>query len=62
MACPLAYYITKDWMSNFVYRINISPFVFIFSGILIFGLTILSIFWQSWKAATTNPILILQKD
>ena len=56
MACPLAYFAMNWWLSNFAYRINIGPWIFIFSFALALFIALITVSFQSFKAATLDPV------
>ena len=56
IAWPVAYYYMKNWLKNFAYKTNVDPFIFVYSGIIALLLTLLTISFQSLKAAMTNPV------
>ena len=56
IAIPLAYYILHKWLQNFHYRISIGVEIFLLSTIMIAAIAVLSISYQSIKAALANPI------
>jgi len=57
IAWPLAYYAMQKWLQdNFVYRIKIGIITFIFSAAVAFAITIISVGFQTFKAATANPV------
>jgi len=56
LACPVSWYIMHLWLDNFAYKINISPWIFIISGILVSLITLTIVSWQSWRFANQNPI------
>ncbi|RXQ92232.1 FtsX-like permease family protein [Ancylomarina salipaludis] len=62
IACPIAYYIARDWLSNFAYRIELSWWIFIVSGVMALIIAILTVSWQTWKAATQNPVEALKYE
>jgi len=62
IACPIAYYIARDWLSNFAYRIELSWWIFALSGLMALGIAILTVSWQTWKAATQNPVEALKYE
>jgi putative ABC transport system permease protein len=55
VAWPVAYYIMSRWLKNFAYRTEINIFIFILSGLLVLGVALLTVSFQSIRAATTNP-------
>jgi len=62
IACPIAYYIARDWLSNFAYRIELSWWIFALSGLMALIIAILTVSWQTWKAATQNPVEALKYE
>jgi len=62
IACPLSYYIMSKWLENFAYKTTLSWWVFVLSGFIALGIAVLTISWQSWKAATRNPVEALRYE
>jgi len=62
MASPLALYFLSGWLQKYDYRISISPFVFIMAGISAIVITIITISFQSIKAALANPVKSLKME
>jgi len=56
IACPIAFYFMHKWLQNFAYRIDLHIWIFILSGLGAFGIALLTISYQSLKAATANPV------
>ncbi len=57
IAWPVAYYMMQKWLQdNFVYRTKIGIITFIFSAAVAFAITIISVGFQTIKAATANPV------
>lgn len=56
IATPLAYYGMNRWLQDFHFRIDIPWWIFILSGILAISVAFLTIGFQSFKAATLNPV------
>jgi putative ABC transport system permease protein len=52
----LAYFAMNSWLQNFAYRIDIDVWAFILSGVVAIGVAILTVSYQSIKAAIANPI------
>jgi len=55
LAWPVAWYIMRLWLDNFAYKTNISPWIFILSGVIVSMVTITIVSWQSWRFANQNP-------
>ena len=62
LACPLAYYAVDIWLGDFAYKIPIYWWVFALAGIITLLVTLLTVSYQSWKAATTNPVKALRSE
>ncbi|HTE30394.1 MAG TPA: ABC transporter permease, partial [Chryseolinea sp.] len=60
IASPVALYFLSGWLQKYDYRISISPFVFIIAGIAAIIITIITISFQSIKAAVANPVKSLR--
>ena len=56
IAVPISWYIMRDWLSNFSYRIALSPWIFAAAGFTCFIISVLTVIVQSWRAASENPI------
>ena len=56
IAVPISYYIMSDWLTNFSYRITLSPWIFAVAGFTCFIISLLTVVIQSWRAANENPI------
>jgi putative ABC transport system permease protein len=56
VATPVAWYTMHKWLQNFVYKTEISWWIFLLAGIIAFGIALLTVTWQSWKAAIRNPV------
>ena len=55
ISLPIAWYVVDYWLGGFEYRVAMSPWIFIVSGVAITVLTIFLVTIQSYNAATTNP-------
>jgi len=62
VACPLAYLLMDSWLSNYAYRITIGFNPFLLGVLLIGGVTVLLILFQTLKVAITNPIKSLRSE
>ena len=56
IACPFAYFAMNWWLLNFAYRIDIGLWPFLFSIALALLITLVTIGYQSLRAAGANPI------
>jgi putative ABC transport system permease protein len=62
IACPVAWYVMNKWLQNFSYRINISWWVFTLAGVLALLIAFLTVSFQSYKAASKNPVEALRYE
>jgi putative ABC transport system permease protein len=56
VAVLLSYIVVIRWLENFAYKTPLHWWIFVTGGLLIFIITVLTISYQSYKAATANPI------
>ncbi len=56
IALPVSGYLMTDWLKDYVYRYQITPFIFIWPALITIALTLLIISMQSWRAANANPV------
>jgi putative ABC transport system permease protein len=56
MAWPVAYFFMQKWLQGFAYRTNIGLSMFVFSAALAFFISVLTVSYQSLKAAVANPV------
>jgi putative ABC transport system permease protein len=62
IACPIAWYVMNKWLQNFAYRIEINFWVFALAGVLALLITLLTVSWQSYRAASKNPVDALRYE
>jgi putative ABC transport system permease protein len=62
LACPLAWYVMHEWLSAFEYRIPLGAGVFMLAGAMVLLLALLTVSYQSVKAAMFNPIDSLRTE
>lgn len=53
---PIAYLLMNKWLQNFAYRADIGVWTFVLSAALVSTIALLTISYQSAKAATANPV------
>jgi putative ABC transport system permease protein len=59
---PVAWYAMSRWLHNFAYKTGLSWWVFAVSGTMVIVLAILTVSWQSWRAASRNPVEALRYE
>jgi putative ABC transport system permease protein len=62
IAIPIAWYAMHKWLQTFAYRTELTWWIFALTGIIAFGIALLTISWQSWQAATRNPVEALRYE
>jgi len=56
VAWPVAYYFMDRWLKNFAFRIDLGIWTFVLSGIFVLLIAVLTVSYQSIKAAVVNPV------
>ncbi len=62
IAIPVAYYFMDNWLQKYEYRMEISWWVFAASGMAALMITLLTVSFQSIKAAMANPVKSLKSE
>lgn len=62
VAWPLSYIVMSKWLGNFAYRIDIQPWIFVFSGLITLVITLSTISIQGIKAAVADPAETLKYE
>ena len=62
IATPLAYFAMNKWLESFAYKTELSWWIFALAGLMALGIALLTVSWQSWKAATRNPVEALRYE
>lgn len=62
LASPVTYYFLKTWLVQYEYRAAIPVWIFVFSGIGALTITLLTVSFQSIKAALMNPVKSLRSE
>lgn len=62
IACPIAWYALRTWLSGFAYKTELSWWIFALAGIIALGIALLTVSWQSWRAAKRNPVESLRYE
>ena len=62
IAVPGSWYLLNNWLGNFAYKTNLSWWVFALAGVAALFVTMLTVTWISWKAATRNPVEALRYE
>lgn len=62
IASPVAWYFMNQWLQGFAYRIHMSGWIFIFAGLTAIFIALITVSFQSIKAAIANPIESLRSE
>ncbi|MGD8307759.1 MAG: ABC transporter permease, partial [Ignavibacteria bacterium] len=62
LAWPIAYYIMNSWLQDFAYRIQITLWPFLLSGFIALFFAVMTVSFQSIKAAIANPVESLKYE
>jgi putative ABC transport system permease protein len=62
IAWPTAYFLMNKWLEDFAYRTEIGLGIFIISAILGFLIALLTLSYQSYRAAHINPVIALKYE
>lgn len=62
IAVPIAYYVMSNWLQRYDYRADISWWIIAITCVGALGITLLTVSFQSIKAATINPVKSLRSE
>ncbi|MCF8235315.1 MAG: ABC transporter permease [Bacteroidales bacterium] len=62
IAWPVAWYLMSKWLENFAYRISMGWWIFLLAGFIAFLLALLTVSYQSLKAANMNPVDVVKYE
>lgn len=62
VAVPVSWYVMNQWLEGFAYRTTMSWWIFALAGITALVIAILTVSWQSFKAAIANPVQSLRDE
>lgn len=62
IATPISWYAMTKWLENFAFKTDLSWWIYAISGMLALGITLLTVSWQCWIAATRNPVEALRHE
>jgi len=62
IAVPIAWYFLNHWLDNFIYRTQISWWIFPLAGLLSITVALLTISFQTVKASLANPVESLRAE
>jgi putative ABC transport system permease protein len=62
MAVPMAWYLMREWLSNFAYRTNMDIWVFIIASVAAILVAFLTVGFHSLRSAIANPVESLRTE
>ena len=62
IAIPATWYAMNRWLENFTNKTTLSWWIFVMAVLIVLGIALLTVSWQSWKAATRNPVEALRYE
>ena len=62
IAAPVAWYFMNKWLQNFAFKIELSWWVFLASGIASIIIALIAVSFQAIKAAVANPVKSLRTE
>ena len=62
VSTPVAWWVMSNWLKNFEYKISLSPFIFLLSLVVTIVVAMLTVSFQSIKAALMNPVKSLRNE
>jgi putative ABC transport system permease protein len=62
LAIPIAFVLMTKWLESFDFRITLSIGLFLFSALLIIIVALLTVSWQTYRAALSDPVKALKYE
>jgi len=62
IAVPVSWWAANQWLQSFAYRINLNAGIFLITGAMLVAITLLTISFQTIKAAIANPVKSLRSE
>ena len=62
IGAPIGLLLMRHWLTGFVYKTELSWWIFVIAGCATMLISLLTISWQSWRAATRNPVEALKYE
>lgn len=62
VSTPVAWFITGKWLENFAYTTDLNWWTFLLAGLISLLITLITVSWLSWRAATRNPVEALRYE
>jgi putative ABC transport system permease protein len=62
IAIPMSYFIMEKYLHGFAFKTRLSWWIFALAGLIALGIALLTVSWQSWRAAIRNPVEALRYE
>jgi putative ABC transport system permease protein len=62
VAWPIAYFIMNNWLQNFAYRSGIAVWIFLLTGVTALAIALLTVSYQSVRAALLDPVTAIKYE
>jgi len=62
VAVPISWYAMSKWLEGFAYKTTMGWWIFALAGIMVLLIALLTVSWQSFRAATNNPVEALKEE
>lgn len=62
ISCPVIIYFMNKWLENFAYRIHLHLWIFVIAGLITIIISLLTVSWHTFSAATKNPVDCLRHE
>ena len=62
LSTPVAWWVMSGWLKNFEYKVSVSPVIFLLALLVTVVVALLTVSFQSVKAALMNPVKSLQNE
>lgn len=62
IAMPLAWYFANNWLKSYAYQTNLSWWIFAGSGVILMLIALMTVGFQAFKAANSNPVESLKSE
>jgi len=62
ISIPIGWFAMDKWLTGFAYHIDLSVWIFVFSGATALGIALITVSYQSIRASISNPVRALRNE
>ncbi|MEL7002421.1 MAG: FtsX-like permease family protein, partial [Bacteroidota bacterium] len=62
IAIPASWYASQNWLDEFAYRVSVGAGVYVIAAIIVSAIALITMSWQSVRAARQNPVTSLRSE